>query len=321
MNAMRWASKLPNDCSVLELVRSLPREVVQEQIRLWNARGTASSAPMQKIVVGAAPSLPVKKSEAKRFQHFCDALGLRPADRLPRFTMTRFMQDNMSLAKSLKQTGMNIATSRKRHHMPNVRRWHIDWQRECGLVDGETAVAAKSLLKSRAPLQACRRRRAAGGGRPHTNQAVRQELYEWFASIRHAIDWKLLITTNRGRGLKKNLARFPRSVLKVKVQQLLREHAHASLLNGVAVRVFKPDSQWFSRWQEDYGLSLRQANRKYAVPKHVLKERLELFWVSGPCARLRTHAAELGPDSIPPQREWITKQAHIGSARQHGPSG
>ena len=61
MNAMRWASKLPNDCSVLELVRSLPREVVQEQIRLWNARGTAASAPMQKIVVGAAPSLPVKK--------------------------------------------------------------------------------------------------------------------------------------------------------------------------------------------------------------------------------------------------------------------
>ena len=43
---------------------------------------------------------------------------------------------------------------------------------------------------------------------------------------------------------------------------------------------FKPDSWWFQRWQEDYGLSLRQANRKYAVPRHVLKQRLELFWVS-----------------------------------------
>ena len=145
--------------------------------------------------------------------------------------------------------------------MPNVRRWHIDWQRECGLVDGETAVAAKSLLKNRAPVQNGFRKRALGGGRPPSNHAVRQELYEWFASIRHAIDWKALITTNRGRGLTKNLARFPRSVLKVKVQQLLRDHAHASLLNGVAVRVFKPDSHWFSRWQEDYGLSLRQANR------------------------------------------------------------
>ena len=68
--------------------------------------------------------------------------------------------------------------------------------------------------------------------------------------------------------------------MKVKVQQLLREHAHASILNGAPVQTFKPDSWWFQRWQEDYGLSLRQANRKYAVPRHVLKERLELFWVS-----------------------------------------
>ena len=110
--------------------------------------------------------------------------------------------------------------------------------------------------------------------------AVRQELYEWWTGIRYAIDWKALKAINRGRGLKKNLARFPRSIVRIKVQQLLREHAHASLLNGVAVQAFKPDSHWFSRWQEDYGLSLRQANRKYAVPKHVLKERLELFWVS-----------------------------------------
>ena len=68
--------------------------------------------------------------------------------------------------------------------------------------------------------------------------------------------------------------------MKVKVQQLLREHAHASILNGAPVQTFKPDSWWFQRWQEDYGLSLRQASRKFAVPRSVLKERLELFWVS-----------------------------------------
>ena len=67
--------------------------------------------------------------------------------------------------------------------------------------------------------------------------------------------------------------------MRVKVQQLLREHAHASILNGVPVQTIKPDSWRFQRWQEDYGLSLRQANRKIAVPRHVLKARLELFWV------------------------------------------
>ena len=76
MNAVRWASKLPNDRSAVELVRSLLREVVQEQIRLWNARGTAASAPMQTIVVGAKPSLHVKTSVAKRFQQFWTRFGL-----------------------------------------------------------------------------------------------------------------------------------------------------------------------------------------------------------------------------------------------------
>ena len=53
----------------------------------------------------------------------------------------------------------------------------------------------------------------------------------------------------------------------------------------------------------------------------VLGELVQSQAVSCPRAGLRANAAELGPESIPPQREWITKQAHIGSARQHGPSG
>ena len=106
--------------------------------------------------------------------------------------------------------------------------------------------------------------------------------------------------------------------MKVKVQQLLREHAHASLLNGVAVRVFKPDSQWFSRWQEDYGLSLRQANRKYAVPKHVLKERLELFWVS--LFRVR-QLAVLALGYEPMQLNWDqTPYHHNESGSQNKPT-
>ena len=304
MSAMRWVSKLNNDCSVLELVRTLPGSVVQEQVRLWNARGTAASAPKQRIVVGVAPTLHVKKIVAQRFQQFCDALGLRPTDRLPRNTMTMFVQEHLAIAQAGKQTALHkIAISRKRKRMPDVRKWHKYWSQERCLVDGETAgaaetaVAARSQLKSRAPVQSRHRKRDVGGGRPYVNQAVRQELYEWFASIRHAIDWQALITNNRGRGLKKNLARFPVSILKVKVAQLLREHCYASLLNGQAVQAFTPDSHWFARWCEDYGLSLRQANRKYSVPRHLLKQRLELFWVS--LFRIRKLAAlALGYDPM-----------------------
>jgi len=286
MSAMRWASKLDDDFSVLELVRSLPVQVVQEQIRLWNARETvvaASSSPTHKLVVGSHPTVALRNAVAKRVQHFCETLGVPHADRLPRGTMIRFMDENITLAGTQKtnvkeQEGKTAGAKRNLNNRLKVREWHKAWQRQRR--HGETAVAAQSLMKSRAPRPACLRRRAPGGGRRHKATLVRQELYEWYSSIRYAIDWKRVISVSPSRGLKKKQARFPRSIMKVKVQQLLREHAHASILNGAPVQTFKPDSWWFQRWQEDYGLSLRQANRKYAVPRHVLKERLELFWVS-----------------------------------------
>ena len=140
--------------------------------------------------------------------------------------------------------------------------------------------SVKYLLKSRAAKNDCYRKRAPGGGRHCKAPLVRQELYQWWASLRYAIDWKHIVAENRSRGLKKNLARFPRSILVYKVYQLLQEHAHACLLNGQPVQYFKPNSWWFRRWEEEYGLSMRAANRKFQVPRAVLKLRLELFWAT-----------------------------------------
>ena len=88
-----------------------------------------------------------------------------------------------------------------------------------------------------------------------------------------------MIGDRRSSG-KKNLARFPASVIYLKVNQLLEDHAHASLLSGTKVSAFKPDHWWLQRWLDDYGLNLRKANRKYQVPRALLKERLEVFWVN-----------------------------------------
>ena len=169
MDAMRWASKIEDDCSVLELMRSLPIQVVQEQIRLWNARETAvaaSSLPKHKLVVGSFPSVALRQAVAKRFQHVCDTLGLTPANRLPRETMIRFMEDHMTLTdgqiKMKEQEGKTSGKERKHQNKLNVGEWHKAWQRE--QCDGQTAVAAMSLMKRRAPRQASIRRRAAGWG-------------------------------------------------------------------------------------------------------------------------------------------------------------
>ena len=78
MSAVRWASKVDDDCGVLELVRALPNEVVQEQIHYWNASKTAvaaSSRPKHKLGVGSYPTVAHRHAVANRFQHFCETLG------------------------------------------------------------------------------------------------------------------------------------------------------------------------------------------------------------------------------------------------------
>ena len=136
----------------------------------------------------------------------------------------------------------------------------------------------KSLLRSRAPLQPRHRKRAKCGGRPSKVHCAREALYEWFTGIRYAIDWKQLIAENRSRG-QKHLARFPRVVIQLRAQQLLQDYTYACLLNGEPVHSFTADFWWCKRWEEDYGLSMRQANRKYSVPRSVVKERMEIFWL------------------------------------------
>ena len=106
-----------------------------------------------------------------------------------------------------------------------------------------------------------------------------RELYEWWISLRYAIDWNSLASQNRSRG-KRCLARFPRSAIKSRVITLLQDHAFAVLLNGRKVVNFQPTTRWLKQWGHDYGLSMRKANRKYEVPRAVLKERLHIGWAN-----------------------------------------
>ena len=166
-----------------------------------------------------------------------------------------------------------------------IREWYAAWQgNTCNIVAIEKdspkqVVSQASYLKSRKYVPACFRKRNYGAGRHFKATFVRQQLYEWWAGIRYAIDWTKLIESRRSRG-KKHLARFPASVLYLKIKQLLEEYAHASLLNGKPVETFVPDCWWLKRWLEEYGLSLKKANRKYQVPRAVVKERLEIFNVN-----------------------------------------
>ena len=121
--------------------------------------------------------------------------------------------------------------------------------------------------------------RASGGGPKYKAPCVRQARYEWFVGVRYAIDWTKTVSENRSRG-RKHLDRFPRSLIIAKAHQLLQEHSYACLLHGVPAVGVTVDSHWLKRFEEEWGLSMRLANRKYQVPRIVVKVRMEIEWVN-----------------------------------------
>ena len=288
--AMRWASRLNDDSCVLGLIRSLPKEIVEEQLSLYRRRDLTTVAVKKqiavknrdaaKIAVGPHPRYQTKMMVAQRFHNYCKANCISVHERMPWGAMKTFSQDNIEWKAKLA-----VIPAKK------MRQWYGAWQSSTSNVASTSDVVAavaesalvpvsqgRSRLKSRAPVALCRRKNAYGAGRPPKAYCVREALYQWFAGIRYAIDWAQLIAENRSRG-KKHLARFPRSLLKLKAQQLLQDYTYSCLLTGAPVVSFDANAQWFRRWEEDYGLSMRMANRKYAVPRPVVKERVEIFWV------------------------------------------
>jgi hypothetical protein len=78
----------------------------------------------------------------------------------------------------------------------------------------------------------------------------------------------------------KAIGRFPRSLLRGKVQQFQTEYAEECLTRGVRPKLFQPTAHWFTGWERDYGLSMRKPNRKYKCSKELLGVRLEAFWIT-----------------------------------------
>ena len=131
------------------------------------------------------------------------------------------------------------------------------------------------------PITWGKRQRARGfQGKPQAAVAVRNRLYEWFISMRFSIDWKKYNAACRSRGAFKCIGRFPRSLVKAKLQQFLAEYCHEQLVQGLTPTIFNITLKWFSGWDQEHGLNMRQPTRKYKVPLDVVEERCEIGWLS-----------------------------------------
>ena len=92
-----------------------------------------------------------------------------------------------------------------------LRYWYDAWLSSTSNIvaveqDTPTQVVSQACyLKSRMHVPGHDRKRGQGGGRPFKAAIVRQQLYEWWAGLRYAIDWQTLIENRRSRGKKKNI--------------------------------------------------------------------------------------------------------------------
>ena len=199
---------------------------------------------------------------------------------MPYGYMKTFIRDNIIWNATQKKAAALQSKS--------IRQWYKAWRdtpayASTAIGRKKTIRSERCLLKSRATVKSHSRFRGVGAGAKCRAPLVRQALYQWWSSIRYAIDWKQLAENRRSRG-KKHLARFPRSVLRLKLLQLLADHAGACLLNSRPVQTVDPISWWFRRWEEDFGLSLR-----LATAVHLLG------------LRIRPLDSELGSVAVPSQ--------------------
>ena len=94
--AMRWASKLDNDACVLSLLRSLPKEIVEEQVSLYRRREEPQSRPDPIISISPNARYHTRMLVASRFHLYCQARGIVPEKRMPFGAVKTFIQDNVN---------------------------------------------------------------------------------------------------------------------------------------------------------------------------------------------------------------------------------
>ena len=110
--------------------------------------------------------------------------------------------------------------------------------------------------------------RGIGGGRYHKAFLVREELYSWFTDMKRSMK-----------------CRFPVFLLRHRAQVITETYILECIRGGRRADPPKLTYTWLREWRLQYGVSLRRPNRRFFVPRAILKERLEVLWLN--LARVR----------------------------------
>jgi hypothetical protein len=149
-------------------------------------------------------------------------------------------------------------------------RLHDAYRYMCRCLEGLGAGHATSIAKraDKPGARGCvlaryRKRAQVHQGRPQKAVPVKDALYDWFCSIKRSV-----------------MTRLPAKLVLGKAQALMEEWVGEHVQRGLPAVAGSISKVWLLRWRRCYGVSLRQPNRKWSVPRKVLVERLETTWLN-----------------------------------------
>jgi hypothetical protein len=174
------------------------------------------------------------------------------------------------------QTDPKVLRSRYRSYAKH--RWGYDfvpnkvrvWVQRCEIEALKASASSRILLPSGKVARAsgaasgslsCRKRHLQG--RPFKAAFVREELFDWFVSLKAAI-----------------CGRLSPKVVRVKASSIIRDAVAEMRRTGKFMAVPVISKGWLSRWKKEYGICLRKPNRKFKVTLPKLKGRLRAMWLT-----------------------------------------
>ncbi|XP_078676582.1 uncharacterized protein LOC144913644 [Branchiostoma floridae x Branchiostoma belcheri] len=102
--------------------------------------------------------------------------------------------------------------------------------------------------------------RKSGGGRKQTVPEVRLAAFQWFVDVRGSLK-----------------ARLPKKVFVLKCQQLYEEYLQQNNLHPAEDERVKFSDKWIQGWLEEFRVSLKHPNKRFAVPENVRRDRIVQF--------------------------------------------
>ena len=297
LQAVKWAIGVNSDGVILDVAKRLPPAVLQEQVALWRDRERPKAPAKREKLLVCPHILKSRAQVAKDFHEHLLKKGWAPNTRIPR----GYCRD---YCKSFLMWPNRFPVGRR---STLVRRWHEAWLKNprWSACDTRGRPYASCGLTTRG---GARRKRAAGGGRNVKSPWLRRQLFEWWAGMRHAVDWKSIGAGCASSEKKKKIARFTGSMLKMAAMNMCSEYCAEHLKAGKKPEVPALRADWFKSWRREYGLSMKKPNRTWKCPRHVVKERLRIGWLN--VARIRAAIAACFGGHDPSIENWDQSPFH-----------